>query len=86
MNTANVTTAADFVSEVLGPALIADNGDWGTFAWNELLLSTPALRLLGGTDEIMKNILAERVLGSPAKRRRRVDRVTIDDYRKRCRA
>jgi alkylation response protein AidB-like acyl-CoA dehydrogenase len=65
MNTANVTTAAHFVSEVLGPALIADNGDWGTFAWNELLLSTPALRLVGGTDEIMKNILAERVLGLP---------------------
>jgi alkylation response protein AidB-like acyl-CoA dehydrogenase len=65
MNTCNVTTAAHFVSEVLGPQLIADNGDWGSFAWNELLLSTPALRLLGGTDEIMKNILAERVLGLP---------------------
>ena len=65
MNTSNVTAAADFVSEVLGAQLIADNGDWGTFAWNELLLSTPALRLLGGTDEIMKNILAERVLGLP---------------------
>jgi alkylation response protein AidB-like acyl-CoA dehydrogenase len=65
MNTSNVTTGAHFVSEVLGPQLIADNGDWGTFAWNELLLSTPALRLLGGTDEIMKNILAERVLGLP---------------------
>jgi len=49
----------------LGPRLVADNGDWGAFSWTELLLSTPALRLLGGTDEIMKNILAERVLGLP---------------------
>lgn len=65
MNTSNVTTAARFVSEVLGPQLIANNGTWGTFAWSELVLSTPALRLLGGTDEIMKNILAERVLGLP---------------------
>ncbi|HEY3701222.1 MAG TPA: acyl-CoA dehydrogenase family protein [Acidimicrobiales bacterium] len=65
MNTHNVTDAAEFVAELLGPRMIADNGDSGTFAWSELLLSTPALRLLGGTDEIMKNILAERVLGLP---------------------
>jgi len=65
MNTRNVTEAAEFVADLLGPRLVADNGDWGAFSWTELLLSTPALRLLGGTDEIMKNILAERVLGLP---------------------
>jgi acyl-CoA dehydrogenase len=50
---------------VLGPRAIADSGQWGTYAWSELLLATPALRILGGTEEIMKNILAERVLGLP---------------------
>jgi alkylation response protein AidB-like acyl-CoA dehydrogenase len=65
MNTSNVTQGAQFISEVLGQRMIADSGEWGTFAWTELLLSAPALRLLGGTDEIMKNILAERVLGLP---------------------
>jgi acyl-CoA dehydrogenase len=61
----NLTKAAHFISDVLGPRLIADTGQWGTYAWSELLLATPALRILGGTEEIMKNILAERVLGLP---------------------
>lgn len=61
----NLTRAAHFVADVLGPRVIADTGAWGTFAWAELLLATPALRILGGTEEIMKNILAERVLGLP---------------------
>jgi alkylation response protein AidB-like acyl-CoA dehydrogenase len=61
----NVTRAAHFVSEVLGPRIIADNGQWGTFGWSELLLASPALRILGGTEEIMKNILGEQVLGLP---------------------
>lgn len=61
----NLTRAAHFVSDVLGPRIIADTGEWGSYAWAELLLATPALRILGGTEEIMKNILAERVLGLP---------------------
>ncbi|WP_328429756.1 acyl-CoA dehydrogenase family protein [Streptomyces sp. NBC_00443] len=65
----NLTCAAHFVSECLGPRIIADTGQWGTYAWSELLLATPALRILGGTEEIMKNILAERVLGLPKEAR-----------------
>jgi acyl-CoA dehydrogenase len=61
----NLTRAAHLVSDVLGPRAVADSGEWGTYAWTELLLATPALRILGGTEEIMKNILAERVLGLP---------------------
>jgi acyl-CoA dehydrogenase len=62
---ANLTRAAHFAADTLGSDTIADSGEWGTFAWNQLLLATPALRILGGTEEIMKNILAERVLGMP---------------------
>ncbi|WP_395106254.1 acyl-CoA dehydrogenase family protein [Actinomadura sp. SCN-SB] len=61
----NLTRTAHFAAEVVGPRLIADTGAWGAYSWTELLLSTPALRILGGTEEIMKNILAERVLGLP---------------------
>jgi acyl-CoA dehydrogenase len=61
----NLTRGAHFAAEVIGPRLVADTGEWGTFSWTELLLATPALRILGGTEEIMKNILAERVLGLP---------------------
>jgi acyl-CoA dehydrogenase len=61
----NLTRVAHFAAELVGPKLTADTGDWGTFSWNELLLSTPAFRILGGTEEIMKNILGERVLGLP---------------------
>jgi len=65
MHAQNLTRAAHFVSRVLGPRIIADTGEWGTYAWAELLLATPALRILGGTEEVMKNILAERVLKLP---------------------
>jgi alkylation response protein AidB-like acyl-CoA dehydrogenase len=34
-------------------------------AFQEALLSTPGSRIAAGTDEILKNIIAERVLGLP---------------------
>ena len=54
-----------FLSEVLGPKIIADTGEWGTYAWNQLILGTPGLRIAGGSDEVMRNIVGERVLGLP---------------------
>lgn len=63
--TANMMLLGDFVSMVLGPKLIADSGEWGTFAWNQLILGTPGGRIAGGSDEVMRNIVAERVLGMP---------------------
>ena len=56
---------ADTAAELLGPAIAADTGEWGTFAWAEFLLSAPGLRIAGGTDEIMLNILGEQVLKLP---------------------
>jgi acyl-CoA dehydrogenase len=59
------TRLADFVSDVLGPRLTADTGEWGTYAWGQLVLGTPGMRIAGGSDEVMRNIVGERVLGLP---------------------
>jgi alkylation response protein AidB-like acyl-CoA dehydrogenase len=64
-STQNMADKADFVARVLGPRLTADTGEWGTYAWNGYVLDIPGLRIAGGTDEVMRNILGERVLGLP---------------------
>jgi alkylation response protein AidB-like acyl-CoA dehydrogenase len=63
--TNNMWRSANFVAGVLGPRLTADTGEWGTFAWSQFLCGVPGMRVAGGTDEVMKNIVGERVLGLP---------------------
>ena len=63
---------SDVVSLVLGPRLVADTGEWGTYEWGEHVLGAPGYRIAGGSDEIQRNIIGERVLGLP--REPRVDR------------
>jgi hypothetical protein len=40
----------------------------------EILVSTPAISIAGGTDEIQKNIISERVLNMPKEPRLDTDR------------
>jgi len=61
----NMKRLAEFVAAVLGPALVADTGAWGTYAWTSVVLGAPGYRLGGGTDEVLKNAIAQRVLGLP---------------------
>jgi acyl-CoA dehydrogenase len=63
--TNNMSRVSELVSRALGPRLTADTGEWGTYAWSELVLGTPGVKVAGGTDEVMKNIIGERVLGLP---------------------
>jgi alkylation response protein AidB-like acyl-CoA dehydrogenase len=63
--TQNMRDMGEMVASMLGPRLTADTGEWGTFAWSEFVLGIPGMRIAGGTDEIMKNIVGERVLGLP---------------------
>ncbi|HUF99220.1 MAG TPA: acyl-CoA dehydrogenase family protein [Ilumatobacter sp.] len=55
----------DIAGDLLGAWLTADTGAWGTFAWTRWVTGAPMLRVAGGTDEIQRNTLAERVLGLP---------------------
>ena len=63
--TQNFQRLTDMLSGMLGPRITADTGEWGTYAWSELVLGLPGMRVAGGTDEVMRNIVGERVLGLP---------------------
>ncbi|MEI6402222.1 MAG: acyl-CoA dehydrogenase family protein [Actinomycetota bacterium] len=63
--TLNSQRLGAFISTVLGPKLVADSGEWGTYAWSQLILGAPGGRIAGGSDEVMRNIVGERVLGLP---------------------
>ena len=60
-----MTEIGQVAASLLGARLAADTGEWGTFAWNDHVLGAPGYRIAGGSDEIQRNIIAERVLGLP---------------------
>lgn len=65
VGTDNLVEATQVISRMLGPKLVADAKEWGSYAFHDLLLGFPGYRVAGGTDEIMRNTVAERVLGLP---------------------
>ena len=65
MWSANLIRVSAVVTELLGPRLVADTGEPGLFGWSEHVLGAPGYRIAGGTEEIQRNIIAERVLGLP---------------------
>jgi alkylation response protein AidB-like acyl-CoA dehydrogenase len=60
--------AASFAMELAGAsgALLDPEAAPAAAAWQERYLSLPGLRIAGGTDEVLRNIIAERVMGLPA--------------------
>ncbi len=54
--------------------MVHAEGDALAEAWADMFLISPAVRILGGSDEIQRNIIAERVLGLPRE---------IDEWRRR---
>ena len=63
--TENMRRTCALVARVLGPRLIADSGEWGTFSWSSYVLGMPAMAIAGGSDQVLRNIMGERVLGLP---------------------
>ena len=54
---------AAFALELEGPLGALDDEAYGL--WQQMYLRSPGMRIAGGTDEILRNIVAERVLGLP---------------------
>jgi alkylation response protein AidB-like acyl-CoA dehydrogenase len=51
------------VGELAGPRAYLDEDD--AFRWSQFVLSAPGLHIAGGTDEIQRNVIAQRGLGLP---------------------
>ena len=66
---AMLKATADAALAVLGPEGVTGAGEWQT-----LFLTAPSISIRGGTDEIQRNIVGERVLGLPPEPRVDVDR------------
>lgn len=63
--TEGMRNTTEVVSKILGAKLIADQGEWGTYEWGAHVLGAPGYRIAGGSDEVQRNIVGERVLGLP---------------------
>jgi len=68
----NLMRIGEVAAALLGSRITADTGEPDGFGWTEHVLGAPGYRLAGGTDEIQRNIIGERVLGLP--REPRVDK------------
>jgi len=68
-----LTRTGQVAAELMGARISADTGEPGTFGWTQHLLGAPGYRLAGGTDQIQRNLIGERVLKLPGEPR--VDRM-----------
>jgi alkylation response protein AidB-like acyl-CoA dehydrogenase len=62
-----ITAMGEVAVELAGVGATAGAGD--DYRWHEPLLGSPAAHIAGGSDEVMKNIIGERVLGLPGEPR-----------------
>ena len=66
---ANLKRTSGAALGVLGPDAMLDDGEWTT-----MFLTSPSMSIRGGTDEIQRNIVGERVLDLPPEPRVDADR------------
>jgi alkylation response protein AidB-like acyl-CoA dehydrogenase len=59
----------DLAVRLLESEALFDTGDEQGMSWQSLMTALPGMAIAGGTDEVLRNILGERVLGLPAEPR-----------------
>jgi alkylation response protein AidB-like acyl-CoA dehydrogenase len=57
---------SETVVEILGPRLTADTGEPETYGWNAHVLGALGYGIAGGSNEIQRTIIAQRILGLPS--------------------
>lgn len=80
MASETLTLTGQVAAELLGGRIAADTGEPATFAWTHHVLGAPGYRSAGGTDQIQRNLIGERVLGLPGEPR--VDKVPFSELRR----
>ncbi len=62
----NMKRNAELALAIQGPAgMLSDASAPEEGRWQQHFLSAPSIRIAGGSDEIQRNIMGERVLGLP---------------------
>jgi acyl-CoA dehydrogenase len=65
----NLRALGDLAATILGQDLVVNTGQWGTFGWTKWIMGAFGYRIAGGTEEILKTMLAERGLMLPRESR-----------------
>jgi alkylation response protein AidB-like acyl-CoA dehydrogenase len=66
----NMKGNAELALAIEGPAgMLAGDAAPEAGRWQQHFLSAPSIRIAGGSDEIQRNVMGERVLGLPAEPR-----------------
>ncbi|HEX2893044.1 MAG TPA: acyl-CoA dehydrogenase family protein [Marmoricola sp.] len=68
-STRSARDLADLAVRVLGDDALVARGREGTDTWQDLQAVLPGMAIAGGTDQVLRNIIGERVLGLPAEPR-----------------
>jgi alkylation response protein AidB-like acyl-CoA dehydrogenase len=65
----NLRLLGELAATILGQELVVDTGAWATFGWTKWIMGAFGYRIAGGTEEILKTMLAERGLQLPKESR-----------------
>lgn len=66
---ANLRALGELAGDILGQELVVNTGAWGHFGWTKWMMGAFGYRIAGGTEEILKTMLAERGLMLPREKR-----------------